>query len=81
MKILSGSPDGKVDLLHCGIGATASESDEERIPRILYVGASFGSVPALLLYGWLFLDFGAPLAALAMFGYLAMAFFAYCFSA
>jgi len=55
-----------------GIGAAANESDDERIPRILYVGASFGSVPALLFYGWLFLRFGAPLAALAMFGYLAV---------
>ena len=55
-----------------GIGATSDESDDERIHRILYVAASFGSVPALLLYGWLFLHFDAPLAALAMFCYLAV---------
>ena len=54
------------------IGAAPAETDEERIHRMVYVGASFASVPALLLYGWLFLDFGAPLAALVMFGYLAI---------
>ena len=55
-----------------GIGASEDESDDERIRRNIYVGASFGSVPALLLYGWLFVQFRAPLAALAMFCYLAV---------
>lgn len=55
-----------------GIGASSDESVDQRIHRIIYVGASLGSVPALLLYGWLFVRFGAPLAALAMFCYLAV---------
>jgi guanylate cyclase len=53
-------------------GAAPTETDETRIHRMVYVGASFASVPALLLYGSLFLHYGAPLAALAMFGYLAV---------
>ena len=54
------------------IGAVPGEKDEERIQRMTYVGASFASVPALLLYGSLFRHYGANLAALAMFGYLAV---------
>jgi guanylate cyclase len=52
------------------VGAVSTEKDEERIHRMIYVGASVASVPALLQYGWLFLHYGAPSAALAMFGYL-----------
>jgi len=52
------------------IGAVPAENDEERIHRMTYVGASFASIPALLHYGWLFLHYRAPLAALAMFSYL-----------
>ena len=54
------------------IGADPDEGDDERIHRILYVGASVGAIPALFIYACLFIYYGAPLAALVMFAYLAV---------
>jgi adenylate cyclase len=55
-----------------GIGAQPGEDDDQRIHRIIYVGASFGAVVALTVYGGLFVYYGAPWAALVMFVYLAV---------
>jgi guanylate cyclase len=54
------------------IGAHPGEDDDQRIHRIIYVGASVGAVVALLIYGCLFNYYGAPRAALVMFVYLAI---------
>jgi guanylate cyclase len=54
------------------IGLDPAEDDHQRIRRMIYVGASFAAVVALLFYGWLFVYYGAPWAALVMFVYLAV---------
>lgn len=61
---------GWLDSLISRVGAHPGEDDDQRIHRVIYVGASVGAVVALLIYGCLFNYYGAPWAALVMFVYL-----------
>jgi guanylate cyclase len=54
------------------IGSGPYEDDDQRIRRMIFVGASLGGVLSLPLYGVVFAVFGAPLAAAIMFAYLAI---------
>jgi len=54
------------------IGAGPDEDDDQRIRRMIFVGASLGGVFSLPFYGLVFAVFGAPLAAAVMFAYLAI---------
>jgi guanylate cyclase len=51
------------------IGAGPNETDDLRIRRMIFVGASLGGVLSLIGYGVVFGVFGAPLAAAVMFAY------------
>jgi guanylate cyclase len=72
MPVMSASASPRLLALISHIGSGPNEEDDQRIRRMIFVGASLGGVLSLAIYGVLFTIFGAPMAATIMFAYLAI---------